>query len=155
MNISLSLFLSLLLFATISCTEHSKVHTTDDKTELLSLEHSWLEAEFKLDTTYLSSIIDETFLDISENGVHDKQEAILSMYNNINQRIKDSIIVDSFKLESSIVNLYDNTAVVIFIVHTYGKNKEVITERKTRFYDVWVKRKDRWKAAASQGSKVD
>ncbi len=147
------LFLSILLFLQ-SC-KSDPAPTVDDKQQLLSLEHKWLEAEFSLDTAYLSSIIDSSFIDIADGHVHNKQETILDMYTNISQRIKDSIIIDSFNLENSQVNLYGNTAVVTFIVHTHGKNKTTITERRTRFYDVWVKRADMWKAVASQGSRVE
>jgi hypothetical protein len=138
----------------LNCTSE-RSGTVDDKTQLLALEHKWLEAEFGLDTAYLSSIIDNSFIGISGSEIHNKHEDILDMYNNISQRIKDSIVIDSFKLESPVVNLYDNTAVVTFIVHTHGRSKQAITERRTRFYDVWVRRGKEWKAVASQGSKVE
>jgi hypothetical protein len=76
------------------------------------------------------------------------------MYNTIAQRNKDSIFIDSFKLENTTVNIYSTTAVVTFIVHTYRKNKGAVEERRTRFYDVWIKRKNTWKAVSSQGTKV-
>jgi hypothetical protein len=143
------------LIVLISCdNEHSNNNTADDKDQLLTLERKWLEAEFALDTSYLSSIIDSTFTGISELGIENKKEALSGMYSNISQRLKDSIFIDSFTLENTIVNLYDNSAVVSFIVHTHGKNKQALTERKTRFYDVWIKKKGKWKAVASQGTKV-
>ena len=145
----------LLAIIFISCAHTEPKDNNDDKTQLLQLEHKWLEAEFALDTAYLSSIIDNTFIGISGNGIHNKQEDILDMYNNISQRLKDSIVIDSFQLENTIANIYGNTAVVTFIVHTNGKNKTEITNRRTRFYDVWVKQDDGWKAVASQGSKVE
>ena len=126
-----------------------------DKTQLLLLEQKWLTAEFALDTAYLSSIIDTSFIDISENGVHHKADALLSMYQNISQRIKDSIWIDSFKVEDAIVNVYQNSAVITFVVHTFRRDKGLKTEHKTRFYDVWTKRNDTWKAVASQGTKIE
>ncbi len=142
-----------LLIILLGCVnEHSNYN--DDKGQLLLLEQKWLEKEFALDTAFLSSIMDSTFIGISESGIKNKQEDLLSMYNNINQRIKDGIVIDSFMLENTVVNLYSTSAVVTFVVHTYGKNKETLTERKTRFYDVWIKRGDKWKAVASQGTKV-
>lgn len=123
--------------------------------QLLSLEHKWLEAEFALDTAYLSSIMDSTFISISEEGIKNKNEDILAMYNSIKQRQQDSIFIDSFKLENPVINIYENTAVVTFIVHTFGKNKNIARERKTRFYDVWIKRQGKWKAVSSQGTSLE
>lgn len=152
-------FLPLLLICfrntTFSQVKIQKSSLTEIKEHLLSLEKNWLKAEFALDTSYLSSIIDSTFTDISEEGIHDKNESLQSMYNNISQRLKDSIVVDSFNLENTIVKIYDNAAVVIFTVHTHGKNKQAVTDRKTRFYDVWIKRNNEWKAVSSQGSNVE
>ena len=139
----------------IKCnTKHPGNDTADDKNQLLTLERKWLTAEFALDTAYLSSIMDSTFMGISGAGIESKKEALSGMYTNISQRLKDSIVIDSFSLENTMVNFYENSAVVTFIVHTHGRNKLAITERKTRFYDVWIKRKGKWKAVASQGTKV-
>jgi hypothetical protein len=122
--------------------------------ELFNLEHEWLEKEFLMDTAFLSTIMDSTFIGISDNGVKNKEEDLLSMYNNIDQRIKNGIVIDSFKLEDEIVNVYSNSAVVTFIVHTYRHRNDSLIERKTRFYDVWVKRGDKWRAVASQGTPI-
>ena len=126
----------------------------DDKRELLTLEKRWLEKEFSLDSAFLSSIMDSTFIDISEDGVKNKEEDLLSMYNTIDKRIKNGIVIDSFKLENDIINVYSNSAVVTFIVHTYRHTGDTMIERKTRFYDVWIKRGGKWKAVSSQGTPV-
>jgi hypothetical protein len=126
--------------------------TPDEKSELLNLEYEWLEKEFELDTAFISSIMDSTFIGISDNGVKNKQEDLISMYNNIDQRIKNGIVIDSFRLEDEVVNIYSNSAVVTFVVHTYRHNNDTLIDRRTRFYDVWVKRGDKWKAVASQGT---
>ena len=128
--------------------------TNKVKEHLLSLEYKWLKAEFALDTTYLSSIMDPTYIGISENGIHNKQQDLLGMYNNISQRIKDGVVVDSFRLENEMVQLYGNAAVITLIVHTYRKDKNIPTQRRTRFYDVWVNKKGKWLAVSSQGTPV-
>lgn len=120
--------------------------------ELLSLERKWLEAEFILDTAYISTLLDSTFIGISANRVSNKYEELKGMYNNISAMRQDSIFLDSLKLEDSIVNIYDNTAVVTFIVHTYKKERGKLTEKRTRFYDVWIKRNGEWKAVSAQGT---
>jgi hypothetical protein len=76
------------------------------------------------------------------------------MYDNIRAMQQDSIFLDSLKLEDAVVNLYDNSAVVTFVVHTYKKEKGTSTEKRTRFYDVWVNRNGTWKAVSSQGTAI-
>ena len=145
-----------ILISLLSCfSNQSKNTLLSDKAQLLSLEHKWLAAEFALDTTYLSSIIDTSFIDISANEIHSKTNALLNMYVNISQRIKDSILIDSFRIENAVVNIYGNSAVVTFIVHTFRKDKGLRAEHKTRFYDVWINRNNTWKAVSSQGTAIE
>ena len=131
-------------------------HTSNSKAgeELLSLERKWLEAEFALDTAYLSTLLDSTFIAVSANRISNKEEELKGIHDNISAMRKDSIFLDSLKLEDATVNLYGNAAVVTFIVHTYKKEKGKSTEKRTRFYDVWINRDGKWKAVSSQGTAV-
>ena len=141
-----------------SSTDSSKttgVSNENIKEELLSLERKWLEAEFALDTAYLSTLLDSTFIGISANGVSNKQDELKDMHDNISVMRKDSIFLDSLKLEDAMVNLYGNAAVVTFIVHTYKKEKGNSTEKRTRFYDVWINKNEKWKAVSSQGTVIN
>jgi len=122
--------------------------------ELLSLEQKWLEAEFALDTSYISTLLDPSFIGISADRISGKQDELKGMYDNISGMRKDSIFLDSLKLEDAVVNVFDNSAVVVFIVHTYKKEKGKSTQKRTRFYDVWVKRDGKWKAVSSQGTTI-
>lgn len=152
------IILMLLIIVSFGCDQKSSKDLTDAsngssesiKQELLSLERKWLEAEFILDTAYISTLIDSTFIGISANRISNKQEELKGMYNNISAMRQDSILLDSLKLEDAVVNVYDNSAVVTFIVHTYKKEKGKSTEKRTRFYDVWIKRDGNWKAVSSQ-----
>jgi len=132
----------------------TKEYLDNDKKQLLALEYNWLKAEFSLDTAYLATLMDDGFIGITAGGTSGKQEELTDYHRAISQRLKDSIWVDSFRLENSIVNLYGTTAVVTFVVHTFRKDKGVPVQRRTRFYDVWIKRGGKWKAIASQGTKV-
>lgn len=132
----------------------TKEYADKDKKQLLELEYNWLKAEFSLDTAYLATLMDDSFIGITSSGTTTKQQELLDYFNIISQRMRDSIFIDSFRLENAIVNLYGTTAVITFIVHTFRKEKGVTAERKTRFYDVWIKRNGKWKAVASQGTKV-
>ncbi|HMU10203.1 MAG TPA: nuclear transport factor 2 family protein [Ferruginibacter sp.] len=129
--------------------------TGKTKDDLLSLERKWLEAEFALDTAYVSSLLDSTFISISSDHISNKQQELEGIYENISAMRKDSIFLDSMKFEEALVHVYGNTAVASFIVHTYKKNKGKPTEKRTRFYDVWIKRGENWQAVSSQGTTVE
>lgn len=139
--------------------DHSKEKTnsTDEKTkaELLSLERKWLDAEFALDTAYVSTLIDPSFIDISET-IHNKQQALKGMYDGMDDRRKDSIVLDSLKFEDVVVNLYENTAVIALITHSWSHKPDgSLVEVRMRFYDVWINRNGSWKAVASQGTTIN
>ncbi|MEP6845438.1 MAG: nuclear transport factor 2 family protein [Panacibacter sp.] len=158
MKIILSCFL-LLLFtcsqpASNNATTTPETTTTQTKEQLLSLERKWLEAEFALDTAYLFTLLDSTFIGVSVDHISNKQQEIAGIYNNISGMPKESIFLDSLKLENAIVNVYGNTAVVILIIHTYKKDKGNPVEKWTRFYDVWINRNETWKAVSSQGTTI-
>jgi hypothetical protein len=150
-----------LLFILIGCGQADMDKTlikkeSNDKVneKLLSLEHKWLEAEFALDTAYLSMLLDSTFIGISADRISNKREELKGMYDNISAMRRDSVFLDSLKLEDAIVNVYDNSGVVTFVVHTYKKEKGRRTEKRTRFYDVWINRNGEWKAVSSQGTTI-
>jgi hypothetical protein len=75
--------------------------------ELLTLEYKWLEAEFKLDTAYISALIDSTFIGISGKHISTKRQELDGMYRNISSMRSDNIFLDSLKLEDGQVNLYE------------------------------------------------
>jgi len=125
------------------------------KQQLLSLERKWIEAEFALDTAYVSSLMDLTFQSVNADQILNKQQELDGIFKNISSMRRDSIFLDSVKLEDASVKIYDNTAVAVFIVHTYKKEKGRPTEKRTRFYDVWINRNGKWLAVASQGTKVE
>ena len=131
-------------------------HSNDKiKEELILLERKWLDAEFALDTAYISTLIDPSFIDISEN-IHNKQQALKGMYEGMNARRKDSVSLDSLKFEDVVVNFYENTAIVALITHSYSHKKDGSkVEVRKRFYDVWINRDGKWKAVASQGTMIN
>jgi len=135
--------------------DNSRVSEDKTKEELLSLERKWLEAEFELDTGYIATLLDTGFISISADHISNKSQELKGMYDNISAMRKDSIFLDSMKFENAIVNLYDNTAVVTFIIHTYKKNKGKPAEKRTRFYDTWINRNGKWKAISSQGTVIE
>jgi len=153
---------TLLITISFSCTEtdpketNGTIHQSNDKIkeELLSLERKWLEAEFRLDTAYISTLLDPGFIDISSDQIHNKQEALKGMYDNISAMRNDSIFLDSLKFEDVTLNLYENTAVIALVTHSYKKDKGRPVEKRMRFYDVWINRSGKWKAVSSQGTPI-
>ena len=156
MKILFTLFMAVLFSCSESDSEKASetAHQSNDKikVELLLIERKWLEAEFALDTAYLSTLLDSTFIGISASRISGKQEELKAMYDNISAMRQDSIFLDSLKLEDAVVNVYANAAVVTFIVHSYKKERGKPTEKRTRFYDVWINRNGKWKAVSSQGT---
>lgn len=146
------MIISGLLITLISCVD--SLQPNEDKRYLLDLEREFLEKEFALDTAFLSCVMDSTFIDITENGIKGKRENLKSIYHNIDQRIKNGIVIDSFRLEDNVVNIYSNTAVITFVVHSYRHSNDTIIERRTRFFDVWTKRDNKWKIVATQGTVI-
>ena len=126
---------------------NSKIETET----LKKMEYDWLSAEFKLDTAAISRMMDDSFISINESGISNKQEELNGTYKNIEQRLKNGHIVDSLYLDGFSVKFHAETAIVTFISVTKGKIKGTpFTNRRTRFYDVWIKRNGKWKAASSQ-----
>src|SRR6188474_1482769 len=109
------IFFNFLFLLFVSCSQNSSNKKGSEqnsivnaKDELLSFERKWLDAEFALDTAYISTLMDPSFIDISSGHIHNKQQALKEMYDNINARRKDSIFLDSLKFEDVVVNLYEN-----------------------------------------------
>ncbi|MEO8403998.1 MAG: nuclear transport factor 2 family protein [Chitinophagaceae bacterium] len=150
---------SVILFYLVSCSPAHKLQGTSgndkDVAALKKLEYDWLVAEFKLDTAAIAPMMDECFISVGLNGVSGKQEDLKGMYDNISSRLKNDHIVDSFFFDDFRVQMHDHTAIVTFFTVTSGHIKNVPFEnRRTRFYDVWIKRKGQWKAVSSQGTPV-
>lgn len=144
----------LVLIGFLSCNDKSS-NTQMETLNLLGLEREAIQREFQNDTAFLSSIMDTTFIELSKDRIKNKHEVLKTIFQNNINNSENKILQDSFLLENPVVHLYDNTAVVTFIMHTYNRNNDSIFERRTRFYDVWVKRGEQWKAVTWQASSLD
>ncbi len=126
--------------------------SADEVTKLLDLEKEAIEKEFQNDTTFLSSIMDSTFIELSEDKIKNKHEVLKTIFEDNLHKLENKISLDSFRLEEPIVHVYGNASVVTFILHTFRKKEDSLFDRRTRFYDVWVKRGNQWKAVTWQAS---
>lgn len=149
-----------ILIAVMACSPATNptASTLDKKAEteiLKKLEYDALVAEFKLDTASIASILHERFQYIGVQNVTNKQEELEGIYKNISQRLKEGHTVDSFYLDQFKAEIFDNTAIVSFFTVTKGMMKATPYENKrTRFYDVWVRENGQWKLAAMQATSV-
>ncbi|MBI2731002.1 MAG: nuclear transport factor 2 family protein [Sphingobacteriales bacterium] len=134
----------------------SNMPAEESKQQLYSLEHKWLEYEFALDTAPIARFLHDDFISISATDTSNKQMELAGVYKNISAMKSDSIFIDSFKIEEPfIVKQFDNTAITIFITHTYKTAKGKHQEKRTKFYDVWRKVNGEWKAMSSQATVVE
>jgi len=132
-----------------------KSDTNNDTGVLRKMEYDWLIAEFKLDTSTISKMMDKSFIAIGANSISNKQEELDGIHENISQRLKNNHIVDSLYFEDFHVKIHGATAIVTFISVTAGRIKDIpFTNRRTRFYDVWVKKDGQWKAVSSQATAI-
>jgi len=149
------LLLSIIAFL-ISCNTSRKITSMDIAEvtrELKQLEYNALTAEFNLDTASIAAIMDDGFVSIDAKQVINKQTELTGIYNNINRRLNEGHTVDSFYLDQFRVDLFDNTAITTFFTVTKGRIKDKPYENKrTRFYDVWVKRQGVWKLVSMQAT---
>jgi hypothetical protein len=146
---------TILAIVAITCIWGCKTETTGSSDEvniLLNLEKEAIEREFQSDTAFLSSIMDSTFIELSQDKIKNKHEVLKTMVQDNISRLENKISLDSFRLEYPIVNLYDDASVVTFILHTFRKKEDSLFQRRTRFYDVWVKREGEWKAVTWQAT---
>jgi hypothetical protein len=126
-----------------------------DIEKLTKLEHDWIVAEFALDTLTLSSIMAESFIAIDAAGISDKRQELKEVYGAVVEMRKSEHFIDSLYLDSVQIQTYGNAAVVTFICVTRGRKKNIPFEnRRTRFYDVWIKANGNWKAVSSQVTRL-
>jgi hypothetical protein len=143
----------LLLFG---CVASRKSFNPVTESEILKkLEYDAIQAELKLDTAAIAAIMDDRFISINAKSITNKNEELASMYNNISKRLMENHVVDSFYLDKFRVDFFDNTAIVTFYIVSKGRIKEVPFEnRRTKFYDVWIKRNNMWRLASIQATPV-
>lgn len=141
---------SILLTIISSCSSNSNIDDKD-KATLKNLEMQWLVAEFKADTAAIAKLMDERFISIGPFEVSNKKAELEAIFKNITERIAKGNIVEDFYFDDFNVLFHENSAVVTFACVSKGKNGSTPFEnRRTRIYDVWIKKNNRWQAISSQ-----
>jgi ketosteroid isomerase-like protein len=125
--------------------------TAADRTDaqsLIQLEHSWNEAFYRKDVSFLERVLAEEFIATYEDGSQGDKAKEISLTRNFNQQV-DSAEQDDFK-----VQLYGDTAVVWFSLHLIGPRQGQPVQVDMRYVDVFIWRANRWQCVSSHSTKV-
>ena len=125
--------------------------TAADRTDgqsLIRLEHSWNEAFYRKDVSFLERVLADEFIATYEDGSQGDKAKEISLTRDFNQQV-DSAEQDDFR-----VQLYGDTAVVWFSLHLIGPRRGQPVQVDMRYVDVFVWRANRWQCVSSHSTKV-
>ena len=149
---------ALLLLFLYGCAtpKHINLSVNKNSALLYQLEYDAIVAEFAMDTAAISSIMDADFINIRPNKISSKQEELAGMYENFRRRKERGHTIDSFYLDKFRTEFFDHTAIVTFHIVTKGvEDNKPYANKRTAFYDVWVKRNGVWKLVSMQATRVN
>ena len=128
-----------MLGVTASLALVTPVHAQSDSARIVQLEQEWLDAR---DTVTLDRILDSTFVHVTPQGVFlDKREHVTWMASHWPP-------VDRVaRFERLDVRIYGSAAIVTGTVSAEIGN---VAPRRTAFTDVFIERRDGWKAVSAQ-----
>ena len=119
-----------------------------DQDVLIDLERQWDAAFHRQDAAFIESVLAEEFIATYGDGSRGDKAKELALARDFNQQ------VDSRRLDDFIVKVYRDTAVVWFTQYLVGPVNGKPTEVQYQYMDVWIIRGGRWKAVASQSTRV-
>jgi ketosteroid isomerase-like protein len=119
--------------------------TAKAEKELLQLERDWTQASLKGDATALGKILGDDWVGQGPAGTMTKAQVLVELKSGDNKT--DSITLGDMK-----VRVYGDTAVVTGSDDEKSSYKGKDTSGHYTWTDVFVKRKGRWQAVASQGT---
>ncbi len=113
-------------------------------------------AVFKMDTVAIAKLMDENFISIYPHKINNKQQELRCIYKYIRELKNEDHVFDPLYLDDFKVHLHERTAIATYFSVSKGRNKGVAFGKvRMRWFDVWVKRNDKWKMVASQGTSVE
>jgi ketosteroid isomerase-like protein len=121
--------------------------TAKAEKELLQVERDWTQASLKGDATALGKILGDDWVGQGPAGTMTKAQVLDEMKSGDNKT--DSITLGDMK-----VRVYGDTAVVTGSDDEKSSYKGKDTSGHYTWTDVFVKRKGRWEAVASQGTLI-
>ena len=119
-------------------------HAQSDSARIVQLEHDWLDAR---DTVTLNRILDSSFVHVTPQGVFlDKREHVTWMASHWPPADR----VAGF--ERLDVRIYGSTAIATGIVSARIGSS---TPRRTAFTDVFIERREGWKAVSAEETVIE
>ncbi len=138
----LVVFCSLFAFSAVAQT------ASPDEAKILALEKMWNQAQMQHDAGALKALIGDRFVNTEWDGELSTREQFLAT-------IADPKFDPAAMSISDVkIDFYGDTAIVIGIYHTKGRNNGKPFEHTGRFTDTWVKDKSAWKCVASHSSLI-
>ena len=119
-----------------------------DQEILIDLEREWDEAFHSHNAEFIDGVLADEFIATYGDGSRGDKAKELELAREFNQQ------VDSTHLDNFMVKVYRDTAVVWFTQYLVGPVKGKPTEVQYQYMDVWVVRDGRWKAVASQSTRI-
>lgn len=122
---------------------------------IMQLTYKAFNAELRKDTLTISNLMDDDFISVYPHKTQTKRQELAGIYKNIEMMKSNGHVIDSLYLDDFKLQLYDNTAISTYYSVTKGNIKgESFENRRTRWFDVWVRRNDNWKWVSSQGTEI-
>jgi hypothetical protein len=147
--------LFIIVFSCSSKDNDPPINIQAETETLRKLEYDALVAEFKLDTASIASIMHDRIVYIGVQNVTNKQQELTGIYKNMSQRRDEGHTIDSFYVDQFRADVFGNTAIVSFFTVTKGMMKSTAYQnRRTRFYDIWIKENGNWKLVSMQATPI-
>jgi hypothetical protein len=129
----------------LSIAAQTRVHDSQCKAEIASLEDRWLKAIEDADVTTLNQILGDDFVrPAPSTGQFITKSQLLAYYRSRKQMPSTG----SKRIENLSVTLYGNTAITRGTVVSRDSSGRIVS--KNLFTDVFVHREDRWQAVSAQ-----
>lgn len=139
--------LATLLLASFAAAQ-SKPAGADIGAAVMALEEKWAQAQLKGDAAALASLLADTLVITSSNGlVRTKAEYVGSLKSGETR-------FTSAKVDQMRVHVYGDTAIVTGRFQGAGTEKGKPFNEAERWTDTWVKQNGQWLCVASHGSPV-
>ena len=119
-----------------------------EESKLISLEKMWNQAQMQHDSGALKAMIGDHFVNTEWDGAVSNRSEFLA-------EIADPKFDPSaMSVEDLKIEFYGDTAVVVGVYHTKGKNNGKPYEHTGRFTDTWIRQNSAWKCVASHSSLI-
>ncbi len=117
---------------------------TDESEQIKKIEQEWIDAYMKGDATALARIEADDFV------LNDPTGATVSKADDLQDLKSGAYKWTDFKFEDMKVRIYGKTAIATGVAKIKGSFKGQDATGRYRFTDVFVRKKDEWRAVSTQ-----